>query len=159
MSIFIKMGRVNISWVTEQIAVSGAFLNEDIPYLKRAGIDAIVDVRSEYSDNKELIEGFELEFLNIKVDDRYSPTLKQLERIFNFIEPLLDKGKRVLIHCQNGCGRSPLVAIATLTKRRMNIADAVGLVEDKHPIVSFTPQQERFIYNELKDFSHYKRAV
>ena len=141
-----------ISWITEQIAVSGSFLDEDIPCLKKSAIDAIVDVRTEYCDNKELIEKFGLQFLHIEIDDRYSPTFEQLEKIFNFIIPLLNKDKKILIHCQNGCGRSPLVAIAILVKGGMDVADAVGLVEEKHPIVSFTPQQEQFVYKKLREF-------
>jgi len=143
---------VDASWITSQIAVSGAFLDSDIPYLKRKGINAIVDVRSEYCDNKELIAKFGLKFLHIAVDDRYSPTFDQLKIIFNFVEPILDKGKKILIHCQNGCGRSPLVAIAILAKRGMIVPEAVSLIEDKHPKMSFTYHQERFVYIELEKF-------
>ena len=92
----------NFSWVTEQIAVSPSFLDEDIPYIKSKGIDAIIDVRSEHCDNKDLIKETGMQFLNIPVDDRYSPTLGQLQEVFNFVGPLLRKGKRILIHCQNG---------------------------------------------------------
>lgn len=142
----------DISWITEQIAVSGAFPNEDIPNLKNRGIDAILDVRSEYSDDQKLINELGLEFLRIEIDDRYNPTFEQLKKISNFVEPLLDKGKKILIHCQNGYGRSPLVAISVLAKRGMNVADAVRLVEDKHPGVSFSTQQEKFIYTQLNKF-------
>lgn len=142
---------LNISWINEQIAVGGAFLNEDLPEIKKEDIEAIVDVRSEYCDDAELLKKYNIDFLNIKVDDRYSPTAKQLKEVFNFVEPFLDKGKKVLIHCQNGCGRSPLVAIAILVKKGMNIQEAVNLIEEKHPWVGFTPQQEKFVYN-LKNF-------
>lgn len=151
---------VSICWITEQIAVGSAFLDEDIPNLKEKGIDAIVDVRSEYCDNKELIEKSGMQFLHVGVDDRYSPNLEQLEEIFNFVEPLLDKGKRILIHCQNSCGRSPLIAVAILAKRGMGIAEAVNLIEDKHSITGFSEPQEKFIYTELqrffKNFTNYK---
>jgi len=138
---------LNISWINEQITVGAAFLDEDIPQIKEEDIEAIVDMRSEYCDNAELLKKYNIDFLNIKVDDRYSPTAKQLKEIFNFIEPFLDKGKKILIHCQNGCGRSPLVAISILVKRGMNIQEAVNLIEEKHPCVGFTPQQEEFVYN------------
>lgn len=143
------MDMVNISWINEQIALSGAFKDNDIPYLKGEGVSAIVDIRSEYCDNKEFIEKAGIRFLHIAVDDLCSPTFKQLEEIFNFVEPVLEEGKKVLIHCQNSCGRSPLVVAAILAKRGMEIPDAVGLVEDKHPTVGFSDQQARFIYVEL----------
>lgn len=140
------------SWITEQIAVGAGFSDEDIPYIKNKDLDAIVDLRSEYSDNEQRLKEFGMQFLHIKVDDRYSPTFEQLDEIFNFVQPLLDNGKKILIHCQNGCGRSPLVAIAILAKKSMNIADAVNLVENKHPQTGFTEQQQRFIYSQLDEF-------
>lgn len=152
MSILHKICMVSISWITEQIAVGSAFLDEDISTLKAKGIDAIVDVRSEYCDNRELIEKSGMQFLHVGVDDRYSPTLKQLEAIFNFVEPLLDEGKKILIHCQNSCGRSPSIAVAILAKRGMDIDEAVNLIEDKHPITGFSQPQENFIYTELRRF-------
>jgi len=138
---------VNISWINEQIAISGAISDKDILHLKTEGINAIVDVRSEYCDNRELIEKDGMQFLHVEVDDRYAPTERQLEAVLNFIDPLLDQNKKILVHCQNGYGRSPLTVIAILVKRGMDIASAVTLIEDKHPLASFTPQQEEFIYN------------
>ena len=148
---------VDVSWINEQIAVGSVFTDEDIPRLKNKGIDAIVDVRSEDSDNEELIKKSGMQFLHIAVDDRYCPTFEQLKEIFDFIEPILDGGKRVLIHCQNGCGRSPLVAVAVLAKIGMGIPDAVSLVEDKHPITGFTDEQAKFVYIELDKFLKSKK--
>jgi len=142
----------DFSWINEQIAVSGAISDKDIIRLKDAGIDAIIDVRSEYCDNTELIEKSGMQFFRIEIDDRYSPTFEQLKIIFNFVEPLLDKGKKIFIHCQNGCGRAPLLAIAILAKRGMKIPDAAALVKDRHPWTGFSQPQEEFIYVELDKF-------
>ena len=143
---------INLSWITDNLAISGAILEQDLPSLKQNGIDLIVDLRSEYSDNKEVIEELGMQFLHLDIDDRYSPSFEQLEEIINFVEPFLNKDKKVLIHCQNGCGRAPLVAVAILAMRRFTIADAVGLVQDKNPLTGFTPDQEKFIYVELERF-------
>jgi len=115
--------------------------------IKEVGVDAILDVRSEYQDDADLIERAGMEYFHVGIDDRYAPTHEQLESILRFVEPLLTQNRKVLIHCQNGYGRSPLVAIAILVKHGMHVPDAVGLMEDKHPTISFTPQQEKFIYS------------
>jgi len=141
---------VDISWVTDQIAVSGAFLEEDIPYLKDEGIEVIVDMRSEACDNKELIEEFGMQFFHVEVNDCTSPTSRQLDGIFNFVEPFLEAGKKILVHCQNGFGRSPLVVVAILAKRGMDISNAVSLVENRHPGMGLTNNQQNFIYIELE---------
>ena len=140
---------VPLSWITNQIAVSGAFSKEMIPFLKSKGISAIIDVRSEYSDDRAFIENEGIKFMHVGIDDCYCPTFGQLEEIFSFVIPLLDEGKKILVHCQNGCGRSPMIVVAILAKRGMNVADAIYLVEDKHPWTSFTLRQERFVYVEL----------
>lgn len=143
---------VFISWVTDQIGVSGAFSSSSIPFLQDEDVAAVVDLRSEYSDDRELIEKHGIKFLHVDVEDCYCPEFAQLETILGFVEPFLDSGKKVLIHCQNGYGRSPLVVVAVLVKRGMSIPQAVSLVEDKHPWTAFTPKQEKFVYVELDKF-------
>ncbi len=136
---------VSISWVNDQIAVGSAIIDEDISLLRQIGLNAVIDVRSECTDNRELIEKKGMEILHVAVDDQCVPTFAQLQEIFDFIQPLLRVGKKVLIHCQNGCGRSPLVAIAVLSKGGMDIPDAVNLVKKRHPKTGFTDNQTRFI--------------
>jgi dual specificity MAP kinase phosphatase len=149
---------IDISWINEQIAVGRAFPNTDIPSIKNIGIDAIVDVRSECCDNKEVIEKFGLQFLHVEIEDSYIPTFKQLEKIFNFVEPLLNKGKKIFVHCQNGYGRSPLVVVAILAKRGKTIPDAVNIIEGKHPRTTFSHHQQNFIYTQLKEFLESKSS-
>lgn len=141
-----QIDMVRLTWINNNIAISPAFDKADLIKIRQTGIDAIVDVRSEYQDDEALIRESGMEFFHVAVDDRYTPTQEQLESILDFVNPLLGQDKKILIHCQNGYGRSPLVAIAILVKRGMSVADAVRLLEDKHPAASFTPQQERFIY-------------
>jgi len=143
---------IEISWITEQIGISRVFPNSELPYLKDEGVKAVIDVRSEYSDNKELLEKHEMKFLHVEVDDTYTPNFEQLERIFNFVEPLLNDKKQILIHCHNAYGRAPLVVVAILAKRGMGIPEAVSLVEDKHPHTNFSNRQQIFIYMDLQEF-------
>jgi len=148
---------VNFSWINDQVAVSGAIAEEDMSRLRSEGIDAIVDLRSEYRDNEKLIKELGMQFLHMMIDDGRCPTFEQLERIFDFSNSILDEGKKILIHCQNGCGRSPMVIAAILAVRGMKIPDAVGLVKDRQPIVGFSDEQERFIDMELKEFLKSKK--
>ena len=138
---------LNITWINDNIAVGAAFNATDTAEIKKLGIEAIIDLRSEYCDDKRQIEELGLKFLHIKVDDRYSPSTEQLKKIFEFVLPFLKKNKKVLMHCQNGYGRSPLVAIALLTKQGMDLVAALGKVKQRHPACSFTPQQEKFLYS------------
>ena len=138
-----------MSWINDKIAVSGEFKDSDIPLIKEQGITAVLNVRSERKDNEELLKKTGIEYLQLEVDDTYSPSLDQLETALNFIEPLLDNGRKVLIHCQNGCGRSPLVVIAVLAGRGVKIPEAIQLVKQRHPSCGFTDNQTYFLNNEL----------
>lgn len=136
---------MRLSWITEHIAVGTPPNEEDLNELQQMGIEAIIDVRSEDCDDETLIEKMGIKFLHIEVDDGYSPALEQLKEIFEFANPLLDEGKKILIHCRNGYGRSPLVIIALLIERGMSTFQAVNLVEKNYPLTMFTPFQEIFI--------------
>jgi len=138
---------VRLIWINDNIAISPAFRTDELMNIKEMEIDAIIDVRSEYQDDADLIKRAGMEFFHVGIDDRYMPTHEQLESILKFVDPLLAQNRKILIHCQNGYGRSPLVAIAILVKYGMHVPDAVGLMEDRHPTISFTPQQEKFIYS------------
>lgn len=142
----------NMSWINRQIALSGAFTDQDIPCLKEEGIDAIVDIRSESSDNEELIKKYGMDYFRINVGDTFSPSFDQLKDIMEFVEPLLDRGRKVLVHCQNGCGRSPLVVIAILVRRGMKPNDALQLIKQRHPKFGFTDNQQSFLDNQLGKF-------
>ena len=142
----------NMSWITGQIAVSGEFTDRDIPLLKEQGITAVLDIRSERKDNEELLKKHGMDYLQVKVKDTFSPSYDQLEMAINFVEPLLDRGRKVLIHCQNGAGRSPLVVVAVLVRRGMKTSDALQLIKRRHPKCGFTDNQRCFLDNELDKF-------
>jgi protein-tyrosine phosphatase len=142
----------SVSWINGQIALSGAFKDSDITLLKKQGINAVLDIRSERKDNEELLKKHGMDYLQVKVDDTLSPSFEQLAMIMDFVEPLLDSGRRVLIHCQNGAGRSPLVVVIILVRRGMKIPDALELVKHKHPKSGLTDNQQRFLNDELGDF-------
>ncbi len=143
---------MKISWITEQIAVGKAPFQDEFLYLKNLGINAIVDVRSEYCDDKELINKLGMKFLHLEIDDGYAPQKDDLDKLFKFALPLLEKGERIFIHCQNGVGRSPLICIALLVKMGWQISEAVSQIERKYPFASFSLHQERFIYCELTNY-------
>lgn len=143
---------MRISWITEQIAVGKAPLQNEFLYLKNLGIDAIVDARSEYCDDENLIKKLGMKFLHLKIDDGYAPQKDDLDKLFKFALPLLEEGKKIFIHCQNGVGRAPLICVVLLVKMGWRIPEAVNLVEEKHPFTSFNLRQEKFVYYELTNY-------
>ena len=59
-----------------------------------------------------------------------------LDKTAALIEDELARGHRVLVHCEEGCERAPLVVAWFLkTKRGMTIDEAYGLLKSRRPIV------------------------
>jgi protein-tyrosine phosphatase len=97
--------KLNMSWVTEHLAVGGRVRTADIPALALTGITQVVDTRSEYSDD--------------------------VQEIATWVDERIKKGGRVLIHCEHGVGRSVLLTCAVLVYRGMHAQDALELVQEK----------------------------
>ncbi len=62
--------------------------------------------------------------------------LETLERTADLIDHGLAHGQRVLVHCEEGCERAPLVIAWFLkTRRAMTLDEAYALLKSRRPIV------------------------
>ncbi len=62
--------------------------------------------------------------------------LETLERTADLIDDGLARGMRVLVHCEEGCERAPLVIAWFLkTRRAMTLDEAYALLKNRRPIV------------------------
>ncbi|WP_457741953.1 protein-tyrosine phosphatase family protein [Thermococcus sp.] len=83
-----------------------------------------------------------VEVLHSPVRDFSAPSLKQLLGILRWIEVKVAEGKRVLIHCAGGCGRSGTVAVAWLMySRGLSFMEALKEVRKKRPCAVETAEQ------------------
>ncbi len=107
-----------ISWVTERIAVGGAPLSyEELDRIKAAGIDAILNLCAEYCDLHEIEskQGFEVHYLPIH--DEKTPDIEELDRAMAWMDDIISRNKKVMIHCRLGIGRTGTVLYAYLSSR------------------------------------------
>src|SRR5437660_7253342 len=63
--------QLNMSWVTDQLAVGGRVHPQDIKALSRMGLTHVVDTRSEYRDDAELMANEKIELLDVLTPDTY----------------------------------------------------------------------------------------
>lgn len=122
---------LNMSWVTEHLAVGGRIRPTDIKAVSRVGVTAVVDTRSEYSDDKDALAQEQISLLYLPTPDTYPLTIEQLMEGAQWANEQLSHGGRVLIHCEHGVGRSVLLTCATLVYGGMNASDALHLVQAK----------------------------
>jgi protein tyrosine phosphatase (PTP) superfamily phosphohydrolase (DUF442 family)/Fe-S-cluster containining protein len=106
------------TWVTDQLAVGCAPMSHhQLDSLKEQGIDAIINLCGEFCDLHEIEQkaGFDVYYL--PVDDEESPELMQLENALEWLDEAIYLGKKVLIHCRHGIGRTGTVLNAYLLRR------------------------------------------
>ena len=110
----------------------GEWLEDEIRSLHREGVDVLVSLLTD-EENQELELTQEgalcraqgMEFRSFAIPDRETPESK--EKFLRFIESLgkqEDAGRRILIHCMAGIGRSSLVAAALMVRAGFTADDA-----------------------------------
>jgi protein tyrosine phosphatase (PTP) superfamily phosphohydrolase (DUF442 family) len=123
--------RLNMSWVTPQLAVGGRVRLEDVGRLARAGVTRVVDTRSEHQDDKAALAAEGIELLYLPTPDTYPLSISDLRRGADWVNQQLTSGHRVLIHCEHGVGRSVLLTAAALVASGMSAHEAVDLIQNK----------------------------
>lgn len=123
--------KLNMSWVTDNLAVGGRVKPQDIRALARAGVNSVVDTRLEYHDDPQAMAKEHIALLHLPAPDTYPLTVQQLMEGASWVSQRMQQGARVLIHCEHGVGRSVLLTCATLVYNGMPATEALQLVQLK----------------------------
>ena len=106
------------TWVTDQLAVGAAPMSyEQLDCLRDEGIGAILNLCGEFCDlhDIECAAGFEV--YHMPLADEEAPELAELEKALAWLDEAIYLGKKVLIHCRHGIGRTGTVLNAYLLRR------------------------------------------
>jgi len=109
-----------LTFVTPHLAVGHAPMSrEQLESLKAQGIDAILNLCAEFCDLHDIESqaGFEVYYLPIP--DEQAPPLAELEKALAWLDEAVYLGRKVLIHCRHGIGRTGTVLNAYLLRRGM----------------------------------------
>src|SRR5438309_4416765 len=93
--------RMDMTWITEQIAVGGGIWNDDkMIQIFRAGITHIINMQIEF-DDRPLAEPYAVSVLWNAVEDDFLPKPPEVfEKGVEFaLNALRDPGAKVFIHC------------------------------------------------------------
>lgn len=103
--------------VAKGLFLGARLTTADLPELQKNRITAVLDVTAEFAalDGLSQMEG--MQYLNVPVLDHASPTTAQLKQSVLWLQQQRAAGRRILVHCALGRGRSVLVLAAFLLSR------------------------------------------
>ncbi|NDV18295.1 phosphatase [Pseudodesulfovibrio sp. JC047] len=107
-----------VTWVTDQLGVGHAPMSHpQLEAIHAQGVDAILNLCGEFCDLHDIEKeaGFEVHYLPL--DDEEAPSLIELEKTLAWLDEAIYLGKKVLIHCRHGIGRTGTVLNAYLLRR------------------------------------------
>jgi dual specificity MAP kinase phosphatase len=110
------------SQITANLYLGGQYNLHGLRLLKEMGITAIVNMRMHSIYTEAHYEGFH--YLHLPTPDNTAPALDDLIRGAEFTDKEIKAGGKVYIHCRQGLGRGPTMAIAYLLKMGETYEDA-----------------------------------
>ncbi len=137
----------NFSWLIEgEIAgmAKPASTVSDFEFLKNNNIDAIVSL-SEFPLDENLVEEFGFEVKHIPVRDFESPRMEQIQDFLKFAKEIRTDGKKLVVHCDAGAGRTGTMLACYLVSKGYDAAKAIEEVRRKRPGSIETPGQEEIV--------------
>jgi protein-tyrosine phosphatase len=141
---------MDMTWVTDRIAVGGGIWNDDnMAELVRRGVTHIIDMQIEF-DDRPLAEGYDVKVLFNPTDDDFLPKPPQLFQAgVDFALEALPNTK-VYVHCAAGVHRAPMMTLAIMRVLGWSLQDAKALIQELRYVVDFADCYVESVENFVK---------
>jgi protein-tyrosine phosphatase len=135
---------IDLHFVASGLAVGGRFPMEAAARLAAEhGISRVVDLRVEACDDEAVLRTHGIELLHLPTEDTCGIAQARIRSGVEFVSEGLDRGERVLVHCQYGIGRSALLALCVLVARGEAPLSALARAKRARRVLSPSPEQLR----------------
>ena len=144
--------RLNRSQISPHLMLGSQYNLWGLKKLKALGVTAIVNMRmhNDYSDADH--EG--IKYLHLPTVDNTPPPLDILIKGATFIDDEIKSGGLVYVHCRQGLGRGPTMAMAYLIKTGMTYEEAYETIRKVRIFIN--PQRSQV--KMLKELQEYYSA-
>lgn len=142
------------SQVTANLFLGGQYNLRGLRKLKEMGITGIINMRMHSIYKQAQYEGFN--YLYLPTPDNTPPTIEDLVKGADFAHNEIKNNGKVYIHCRQGLGRGPSMAIAYLLKMGATFDDAFATVKKVRTFINPRPAQVKRL-KELE--AYYKKAA
>ncbi len=106
------------------------FMQWDFARLRRMGYSVVVSLECERVNTFEIDDaGFERK--EICIEDFSAPSFDQIDEFVSFVERKFEEGKKVLVHCHAGRGRTGTMLAAYLIHQGMSPESAIREIRDR----------------------------
>jgi protein-tyrosine phosphatase len=140
-----------LTWVTEQLAIGQAPMSyADLDAIKGQGVGAILNLCGEYCDLHEIEQGRGFEVFYLPIPDETAPDREEVEKALSWLEETMAGGKRVLVHCRFGKGRTGTLVVSYLLQRGLSLKEAVKAMKGCHCLPT-SYSQWRFVKRYQKE--------
>lgn len=139
------MSLCDFTWVDANLAIGAAFGPAHLAELRDAAIQRIVDLRSEACDDCAFLSSHGIEFLHLPTPDQAPVAPIALDMGVAWICDALERGERVLVHCQYGVGRSAMLAGCVMVARGLDLPSALRRLKQARCQISPSQVQLRAI--------------
>jgi len=125
------MAVYQISWITDNLALGHAPMSYDeLDSIRSQGIHGIVNLCGEFCDLHEIQQEHGFEVYYLPTCDEEAPTLEELEKALDWLDEAIYLGKKVLVHCRLGIGRTATFVTAYLLRKGFGLKLAKKKVEE-----------------------------
>jgi len=137
--------RPNADEITENVWVGGVNSPE---LVAKQDFGVVIDLR-ETADSRyvDFLKAHGIEYVNFKIPDRYGASPEALSQIVALIGEEVGKGKKVLVHCNLGRGRSALAVAAYLVSQGLLPEDAMKKIRGRRNVAYMNGRQRRSLSN------------
>lgn len=133
---------IDLHFVAPGLAVGARFSMDAAARLAREhGIARVVDVRVEACDDEAVLRTHGIRLLHLPTEDTCAISQERILHGVAFVCEGLERGEKVLVHCQYGIGRSALLALCVLVARGDAPLEAMERAKRARRVVSPSPAQ------------------